>query len=160
MYGYSNHVGVKKQLITVPVNSFVPNYQVKIFFNGSNIQNLRSKIITSLQLFTNSELYRYDSSPIMDLTNTDFSTYLTLVGHDGKVILNLLPMTFLYNYSVNDVPEYGKELRQFLMLVDWQKSYLLLVWNASPVAGSVIAMMVGYVDNVAQLPEHVKANIS
>lgn len=138
----------------ISVNSYVANYQTKVFFNGSNIHNLRNKIITSMQLITNSEIAKLDGASVVDLTNTDFSTFITLVGKDGKVLLNLLPATFLYEYNFNEATE--NVLREFLMVVDWEKSYLLLVWNASPVAGSVMAFLIGYVDNVAQLPEHVK----
>lgn len=149
----TNHVGVKKQMIMLSVNSYVSNYQTKVFFSGSNIHNLRNKIITSMQLFTNSEISKLDNNAVVDLTNNDFSTFITLVGKNGNVILNLLPAAFLYEYNYQEQTE--SVLREFLMVIDWEKSYLLLVWNASPTPGSVIAFMIGYVDSPAQLPEHV-----
>lgn len=153
-----NHIGFKKQLIYVSVDSYNPNYQTKVFFNNGNIHNLRNKLITSMQLVTSNELDQVDNLSVIDLTSTDFSTYLTLVGRDGKVILNLLPAPLLYNYDFAEAT--SKVLRQFIMKVDWDKSYLLLVWNASPVAGSVMAFNIGYVDNVNQLPDPVKKDLT
>ena len=142
-------------MVVVPVTDYVSNYQNKIFFNGGTIHNLRDKIITSLQLFTNNEIDYVNGSPVIDVTATNFSTYLTLVGKDGTVILNLMPMSFLYNY--NHQEETTNVLRQFLMIIDWPKSYLLLVWNVSPAfENMVISIMVGYADYVSQLPFHVK----
>jgi len=154
----NNHVGLKKQLIQVSINSYVSNYQTKVFFNGSNIHNLYNKIITSLQMVSSNELDKVDGNDIVDLTNTDFSTYITLVGKDGKVILNLLPAPFLYVNGYEGA--LGKDIREFLMLVDWENSYMLFVWSASPVAGSVIAFNVGYVDSVKQLPAHVQQHLN
>jgi len=153
----SNFIDVKNQVILTPVNSYVANYQTKIFFNGSDIFNLRRKIITHMTAWTNSNVNYIDSLAVVNVANTDFSTYLTLVGTDGKVIINLMPLINLIDYEMNEASQ--KTLRQFLMVVDWPKSYMLLVWTASPVAGSAIAIKVSYVDDTTQLPDHVKRNI-
>lgn len=158
MQQITNHIGVKKQLIYLSVNSYVANYQTKVFFQLGSIHNLRNKIITSIQLVTPNELDQVDNLNTIDLTSTDFSTYMTLVGKNGKAIINLLPVPLLYNYDFNE--QTSKVIRQFLINIDWEKSYLLLVWNASPVANSVMAFNVGYVDNLNQLPEQVKADLN
>ena len=157
-----NYVATKKQMVAVPVDATSILYQNKIFFNVGNAYNLREKIITSMQVFNTTEFFRFPAIPfdVVNVSNPDFATYMTLIGKDGKVIINLMPLCLLYNYDVDDTPHKGKFLRQFLMIVDWQKSYLLLVWNQGPVNPNVIIpIMVGYADNVNQLPEHVRNNI-
>jgi hypothetical protein len=148
----SNFVDVKNQIVTVSVDSNVSNYQTKVFFNGSIFRNLRSKIITALQVWTDVEVAKVDGLSVVDVTNTDFSTYLTLVGLDGKTVINLLPLTDLYSYRIFEQDKKNKQLRQFLIRIDWEKSFFTFIWNASPIPGSCIAMKVSYVDNVSQLP--------